>query len=58
MKKAYDDGVAQGMTSRQAQKNAERLQRLSKIKGKGKGKGKLFTTAAAIGIGSILNKDR
>ena len=46
------------MTSRQAQKNAERLQRLSKIKGKGKGKGKLFTTAAAIGIGSILNKDR
>jgi hypothetical protein len=58
MKKAFDDGVAQGMTSRQAQKNAERLQRLSKIKGKGKGKGKLFTTAAAIGIGSILNKDR
>ncbi len=58
MKKAFDDGVAQGMTSRQAQKNAERLQRLSKIKGKGKGKGKLFTTAAAIGIGSILNRDR
>ena len=58
MKKAFDDGVAQGITSRQAQKNAERLQRLSKIKGKGKGKGKLFTTAAAIGIGSILNKDR
>ena len=58
LKKAYDEGVAQGMTSRQAQKNAERLQRLSKIKGKGKGKGKLFTTAAAIGIGSILNKDR
>ena len=58
MKKAFDDGVAQGMTSRQAQKNAERLQRLSKIKGKGKGKGKLFTTAAAVGIGAILNKDR
>ena len=58
LKKAYDEGVAQGMTSRQAQKNAERLQRLSKIKGKGKGKGKLFTTAAAVGIGAILNKDR
>ena len=58
MKKAFDDGIAQGMTSRQAQKNAERLQRLSKIKGKGKGKGKLFTTAAAVGIGAILNKDR
>ena len=58
MKKAYDDGVAQGMTSRQAQKNAERLQRLSKIKGKGKGKGKLFTTLGAVGIGAILNKDR
>ena len=58
MKKAFDDGVAQGMTSRQAQKNAERLQRLSKIKGKGKGKGKLFTTLGAVGIGAILNKDR
>ena len=58
MKKAYDDGIAQGMTSRQAQKNAERLQRLSKIKGKGKGKGKLFTTLGAVGIGAILNKDR
>ena len=58
MKKAFDDGVSQGMTSRQAQKNAERLQRLSKIKGKGKGKGKLFTTLGAVGIGAILNKDR
>lgn len=58
LKKAYDEGVAQGMTSRQAQKNAERLQRLSKIKGKGKGKGKLFTTLGAVGIGAILNKDR
>ena len=58
MKKAFDDGIAQGMTSRQAQKNAERLQRLSKIKGKGKGKGKLFTTLGAVGIGAILNKDR
>lgn len=58
IKKAYDDGVAQGMTSRQAQKNAERLQRLSKIRGKGKGKGKLFTTLGAVGIGAILNKDR
>lgn len=58
MKKAYDEGVAQGMTSRQAQKNAERLQRLSKIRGKGKGKGKLFTTLGAVGIGAILNKDR
>ena len=46
------------MTSRQAQKNAERLQRLSKIRGKGKGKGKLFTTLGAVGIGAILNKDR
>ena len=58
MKKAFDDGIAQGMTSRQAQKNAERLQRLSKIRGKGKGKGKLFTTLGAIGISGILNKDR
>ena len=58
IKKAYDDGVAQGMTSRRAQKNAERLQRLSKIRGKGKGKGKLFTTLGAVGIGAILNKDR
>ena len=58
MKKAFDDGIAQGMTSRQAQKNAERLQRLSKIRGKGKGKGKLFTTLGAVGIGAILNKDR
>ena len=58
MKKAYTDGISKGMTPRQAQKDAERRLRLSKIKGKGKGKGKLFTTAAAIGIGSILNRDR
>lgn len=58
VKDAYSDGVSKGMTPRQAQKNAERLQRLSKIKGKGKGKGKLFTTLGAIGIGAILNKDR
>tara|TARA_Y100000114_G_C11757536_1_gene327745 strand:+ start:607 stop:2037 length:1431 start_codon:yes stop_codon:yes gene_type:complete len=58
MKKAYSDGIAQGMTPRQAQKDAERRLRLSKIKGKGKGKGKLFTTLGAVGIGAILNKDR
>ena len=34
LNEAYNDGVSKGMTPRQAQKNAERLQRLSKIKGK------------------------
>ena len=58
MKKAYSDAISKGMTPRQAQKDAERRLRISKIKGKGKGKGKLFTTLGAVGIGAILNKDR
>jgi hypothetical protein len=56
MKKAFDEGVAQGMTGRQAQKNAERLARLAKIKGKGKGKGKLFTTLGAVGLAALIEK--
>jgi len=56
MKQAFDEGVAQGMTGRQAQKNAERLARLAKIKGKGKGKGKLFTTLGAVGLAALIEK--
>ena len=56
MKKAFDEGVAQGMTGRQSQKNAERLARLAKIKGKGKGKGKLFTTLGAVGLAALIEK--
>lgn len=56
MKKAFDEGVAQGMTGRQAQKNAERLARLAKIQGKGKGKGKLFTTLGAVGLAALIEK--
>ena len=55
---SYNKAIAEGATPRSAKRVADQLERLGKIRGRGKGKGKLLTTLGAVGIASIINKNK
>jgi hypothetical protein len=55
---SYNKAIAEGATPRSAKKVADQLERLNKVRGRGKGKGKLLTTLGAVGIASIIEKNK
>jgi len=54
----YNKAIAEGATPRSAKRVADQLERLNKIRGRGKGKGKLLTTLGAVGIASIIDRNK
>jgi len=54
----YNKAIAEGATPRSAKKVADQLERLNKVRGRGKGKGKLLTTLGAVGIASIIDRNK
>jgi hypothetical protein len=55
---SYNKAIAEGATPRSAKRVADQLERLGKIRGRGKGKGKLLTTLGAVGIASIIDRNK
>ena len=55
---SYNKAIAEGATPRSAKRVADQLERLNKVRGRGKGKGKLLTTLGAVGIASIIDRNK